>query len=477
MVLICLDRLSLCCTRYLGSPVVSSQCQHTLEVVHYLRENGYHGLMGDHADYCIFDPPKLYSAKKIKLTLKFSVETEQVDMDEVAKALDLNPNRFPLTAGLLGCPRLPETQLQEFHARLIPGKGAPHKTEPGVLIKAVVNYVRTLVNIDDLDSLGAEIFGDTSDPRVAALKAVVAHYSSGTAEGYKKVGAGQSRTGVVYQTLASDTREAEGESKDWYEMVTQGRKATALLSSQQEETLVQLAGLSLQPEVEEIKTAKKKPVDPAVDSQEAVATVAAGEEKPSPAGQYPRPEQAKPPAEAQVPPPVPEVLRTAQERHRQGAMHPMLHQLLTTGELLLPVLLEEQGEQGKLGGGGVHQVYTTLRRRVYGILFNEHHRMFTQGTKKEELVLARGRVQELVKKLSVTPADSIVMKNKEPRQEREVVQERLEAAKQVVCQLERAVGPLQEDTVVREWQPYNRYQQPEAVSPLVLDWGVPTLNR
>ena len=97
--------------------------------------------MGDNSEYCIFDPPKYFSAKKLKLTLKLTVETQQIDMDEVtlahcklsssllqvAKCFDLNPNRFSLTAALLGNSHLTELDLQEFHARLIPGKGAPNK--------------------------------------------------------------------------------------------------------------------------------------------------------------------------------------------------------------------------------------------------------------------------------------------------------------------------------------------------------------
>ena len=46
------------------------------------------------------------------------------------------------------------------------------QTDAGVLIKAVVDYIRTLVNIDDLEALGTEIFGSSGDPRVAKLKQV-----------------------------------------------------------------------------------------------------------------------------------------------------------------------------------------------------------------------------------------------------------------------------------------------------------------
>ena len=380
--------------RYLAVPIMASLDQHCLEVVHFLRENGYHGLLGDSSDYCIFDPPKYYSARKLKLTLKFTVETQMINMDEVAKAFDLNPNRLPLTAALLGGPVLTCEELQEFHARLIPGKEAPNKTDCGVLIKAVVNYVRTLLTVDNVEVLGEEIFGSASDPRVRKLVEVVAYYDSGTAEGYKKARLGKKRAkeGAAVTALASDTKEADLESKDWYDIVTQGRKSSATINGQSEEVVEQMGSLSLREKAKE--TLPKQ--DLVTDSQEAVAAVASNTAKASEDGKYPK-KDSKTEKIPHLPPVNGEVLRTAAERHRQGQMVPALHQLLTTGELLFPVLLEEQGEGGASRmAGGIHLVYRcvsfktylnipyyiyqcrTLRRRVYGILFNEHHRIFTQ---------------------------------------------------------------------------------------------------
>ena len=456
--------------RYLGVPVLASLEHHALEVIHFLWENGYHGLLGDSSEYCIFDPPKYYSAAKLKLTLKFTVETQQVDMDEIAKCLDLNPNRFSLTAGLLGGEGLTAAELQEFHARLIPGKAAPHKTDSGVLIRAVVNYVRTLVNVEDLEALGAEIFG-RGDPRVAKLQAVVGYYSSGTAEGYKKARQGRRKGGAA--TLASDTKEADLESKDWYDMVTQGKKAAALIAGEAEEAAEQLAGMTL--EETDINIEPSGIVkDAATDSREAAAAVAANTARASEQGKYP----AREAAEAVIPTVSAEVLRTAAERHRQGCMVPALHQLLTTGELHLPVLMEEQGEGGAPRlAGGIHLLYRTLRRRVYGILFNEHHRMYTQGRQEDELAMARAKVQELTRKMAAVDPESVIIKNKEPRQEKEVLGERLGAARAVVEQLARAMGPGQGQAVVREWLPYSRYLAPDAVTPLALEWPVPTVQR
>ena len=278
----------------------------------------------------------------------------------MAKAFDLNPNRFSLTAALLGGPVLTCEELQEFHARLIPGKEAPNKTDSGLLIKAVVNYVRTLLTVDDVEALGAEIFGSASDPRVGKLVEVVAYYDSGTEEGYKKARLGKKKVkeGAGVTALASDTKEADLESKDWYDMVTQGRKASALITGQSEEVVEQMGNLSLGSTVKGIEEEATVPkLDLGKDSQEAVAAVASNTAKASEDGKYPG-KDSKMEQTPHLPPVNGEVLRTAAERHRQGQMVPALHQLLTTGELLFPVLLEEQGEGGASRmAGGVHLVF------------------------------------------------------------------------------------------------------------------------
>ena len=70
--------------------------------------------------YLFFTTTRYFSAHKIKLTLKYTVETQEIVMDEVAKSLDLNPNRFALMAGLCGNHVLTMEDLRGFHARLIP---------------------------------------------------------------------------------------------------------------------------------------------------------------------------------------------------------------------------------------------------------------------------------------------------------------------------------------------------------------------
>ena len=127
-------------------------------------------------------------------------------VDEVAKALDLNPNRFSLLASLLGNHILPSYELAEFHNRVAPPtsttsatadsgdkpqpkdqKTASHPNSFDRVIKAVINYIRALPSVDDYDVIAKDVFGtDGSDPRVSCLKESVKYYLQGTKEGYSK---------------------------------------------------------------------------------------------------------------------------------------------------------------------------------------------------------------------------------------------------------------------------------------------------
>ena len=322
-------------------------------------------------------------------------------------------------AALLGNHTLTEADLRQFHIRLIPEfETSPSKVSPDLVIRAVVNYIRTLVNIDDINALGSEIFG-SSDARIVKLKEVVEYYNSGTEDGYKKFRPlkKKKKEGIKISALASDTAQVDSESQEIYNSVTAGKKIATIVSKETDETAERLANLALGEE----KDAK----DIATDSMEAVAAVASNSVKPSENGKYPTKDMRKnsPIRDKPVIPVVnSEVVKTAAERHRQACMSPYLYNLLTTGEILLPVLMEEEG--GDMGG--IHTVYRELRRRVYGIVFNLHHVNFTKQKCDEEVKIAKRKVEEIVKKLAKVKSDSVIIKNNEPRSEREVLNEKLE---------------------------------------------------
>ncbi|XP_078468445.1 constitutive coactivator of PPAR-gamma-like protein 1 isoform X2 [Lampetra planeri] len=62
-----------------------------------------------------------------------------------------------------------------------------------------------------------------------------------------------------------------------------------------------------------------------------------------------------------------EVIRVAEYRHRNGLMHPGVYQVLTTGELKLPVTLEDEANP-ELPPATL--LYRPARQHVYGVLFS-----------------------------------------------------------------------------------------------------------
>ena len=349
------------------------------------------------------------------------------------------------------------------------------KVSTEAVIRAVVNYVRTLVNVDDIEALGAEIFGSSTDVRIGKLKEVVDYYNSGSEDGYKnfKPSKKKKKDSIKVSILTSGSDEDTAESKEISD--SSSEKPETMVSKETEETAERLANLVLSEETNIKEESDTKSKDVAADNKDAVAAVVSNSVKPSENGKYPGKEKKnKVKEKACIPAINSEVLKTAAERHRQATMSPLLYNLLTSGEMLFPVLLEEEG--GEMPN--IHFIFRDLRRRVYGVLFNLHHSNFTRQKFEEEVQASKKRVEEIAKKLAKVKPDSIIMKDSEPRSEREVLNEKLEAATAVVDQLVAAQPPdSAEKIIVREWSSYNRYQQPDTVTPLTLAWPVPTLQR
>ena len=87
---------------HLGVTVACSMEDHHQEVIGFCREHNLQGIIAQDSVYAIFDPPRYFSSNDLKLTYKGSLETKEYIIDEVAKCLNLNPNRFCIFAALLG---------------------------------------------------------------------------------------------------------------------------------------------------------------------------------------------------------------------------------------------------------------------------------------------------------------------------------------------------------------------------------------
>ncbi|XP_042355592.1 constitutive coactivator of PPAR-gamma-like protein 1 [Plectropomus leopardus] len=171
--------------------VVQSIEDHHLEVIALCRENGFHGLVAYDSDYALCNIPFYFSAHALKLSRNGkSLTTSQYLMHEVARQLDLNPNRFVLFASLLGNHILPDEDLAAFHWSLL---GPEHPLASlkvrahqlvlppcDVVIKAVADYVRTIPDITDLEAIAKDIFKHSqtcTDDKVIRFKKAVEYYS------------------------------------------------------------------------------------------------------------------------------------------------------------------------------------------------------------------------------------------------------------------------------------------------------------
>uniref|UniRef100_A0A674CGW6 Family with sequence similarity 120 member A n=1 Tax=Salmo trutta TaxID=8032 RepID=A0A674CGW6_SALTR len=172
--------------------VVQSIEDHHLEVIALCRENGFHGLVAYDSDYALCNIPYYFSAHALKLSRNGkSLTTSQYLMHEVAKQLDLNPNRFVIFASLLGNHILPDEDLAAFHWSLL---GPEHPLASlkvrahqlvlppcDVVIKAVADYVRNMTDFSDLEAIANDIFRHSqsrTDDKVVRFKKAVEYYSA-----------------------------------------------------------------------------------------------------------------------------------------------------------------------------------------------------------------------------------------------------------------------------------------------------------
>ncbi|GFW09943.1 constitutive coactivator of PPAR-gamma-like protein 1 homolog, partial [Trichonephila clavipes] len=103
------------------------------------------------------------------------LETKEYILNEVTRCLNLHPSRICIVAALLGNHILSESDLATFHRSLCPDtKG---KVSSNALIKAVVDYIRNLPSVDDLNEVAWQVFGSNNDERCEKFKQCVQYYS------------------------------------------------------------------------------------------------------------------------------------------------------------------------------------------------------------------------------------------------------------------------------------------------------------
>lgn len=300
---------------HMGVTVACSMDDHHQEVIGFCREHNLQGIIAQESVYTIFDPPRYFSSNNLKLTYKGSLETKEYIMDEIAKCLNLNPNRFCIFAALLGNHILTDEDLQDFRSQF-PNQGQKQRRPNGKLdsatIKTTCDFVRNLQVVDNLDQVGDLVFKSSKSNKadlISRFKQCVQYYLNGTESGFLKYRPrfktpGLSRHGAVLpgQGYQNGQRSQEVHSHG---------------DGAQEGT--------------------------------------------------PRPPGAFPSSEFSLPTVTAEIIRIASERHQKGLMQPMIYQLLTQGEVKLPTVMEDDMSREL---PSYVDLYRPVRQTIYSVLFN-----------------------------------------------------------------------------------------------------------
>uniref|UniRef100_A0AAZ3SBG6 Constitutive coactivator of PPAR-gamma-like protein 1 n=1 Tax=Oncorhynchus tshawytscha TaxID=74940 RepID=A0AAZ3SBG6_ONCTS len=346
--------------------VVQSIEDHHLEVISLCRENGFHGLVAYDSDYALCNIPYYFSAHALKLSRNGkSLTTSQYLMHEVAKQLDLNPNRFVIFASLLGNHILPDEDLAAFHWSLL---GPEHPLASlkvrahqlvlppcDVVIKAVADYVRNMTDFSDLEAIANDIFRHSqsrTDDKVVRFKKAVEYYSA----------ASKSQHFSPYQGNRQRTVENHFKTvKQRYLNFSSENPDSPLLPSQ----------------------AKPTVTSPVAQGLEVISHLNA--QIPSLLSMPTRNHMdiTTPP----LPMVAPEVLRVAQHRHKKGLMYPYIYHILTKGEIKLSVTIEDEANQEL---PSAVQLFRPIRQHVYGVLFS----LAEAKKKAERLAMRRNRLPE-----------------------------------------------------------------------------------
>ncbi|KAJ4439651.1 hypothetical protein ANN_07779 [Periplaneta americana] len=414
-----------------------------------------------------------------------SLETKEYILSEVAKGLGLSPDRFCILAALLGNYLLTEQDLADFYRKLGMTQN-PGKIPVDVLVKTVAGFVKNLPSIDNLDAMAVQVFGSSTDKRATKLKQSVQYYLNGTKDGFLRYRpqpaarrsdvahfSGQTKTppqannkgkqaeNIDTSRFASETAESERDSLAAYnEATANATKAPQIVieppaiggqgdvskttvnelndcdaknHTGEEEDTALTVGMSNSHAVNGGNHSASLLISSSSSSSSSSATSPSrltpdvgwnsqNTKSATGAEDVIGPASNKLTSLPQIPP---EVMRTASERHQKGLMSPYIYQILTQGEIKLPVLMEDETHKEL---PSIHLLYRPVRQMVYAILFNLHHHMYMASKCKEKGEPEKCEIPELRVKEWV-------------------------------------------------WSRNNPYQTPDLVKAEQIGWGVPTIQR
>ncbi|XP_063064154.1 constitutive coactivator of PPAR-gamma-like protein 2 isoform X2 [Engraulis encrasicolus] len=171
--------------------VVQTLEDHHQEVLSLYRDYGFHGLIAQDSEFALCNVPAYFSSHALKLSWNGkNLTTHQYLLSEAARQLGLKTQHLPMFAALLGNHILPDEDLAAFHWSLL---GPEHPLASlkvrahqlvlppcEVVIKAVSEYVASIKDLGNLDSVARDVFKQSqsrTEDKIERFKKAVEYFS------------------------------------------------------------------------------------------------------------------------------------------------------------------------------------------------------------------------------------------------------------------------------------------------------------
>uniref|UniRef100_A0A3Q3IN84 Family with sequence similarity 120C n=1 Tax=Monopterus albus TaxID=43700 RepID=A0A3Q3IN84_MONAL len=171
--------------------VIQTLEDHHQEVLSLYRDYGFAGLIAQDSEFALCNVPAYFSSHALKLSWNGkNLTTHQYLLSEAARQLGLKTQHLPCFAALLGNHILPDEDLAAFHWSLL---GPEHPLASlkvrahqlvlppcEVVIKAVSEYVSSIKDLGNLDSIARDVFKQSQsrmEDKVERFKKAVDYFS------------------------------------------------------------------------------------------------------------------------------------------------------------------------------------------------------------------------------------------------------------------------------------------------------------
>lgn len=425
-----------------GVGVVQTMEDHHLEVLTLFRENGFHGLIAYDSDYALSNISHYFSSQALKLSRNGkSITTSQYLLREVAKHFNMHPSSIAIFAALLGNHILLDEDLAAFHWSLL---GPDHPLASlkmhahqlvlppcEVVIKAVSNYVCSVKDLTDLETIAKDVFKNYQaciDDKVDRFRRAVEYYSitSNIPTTDKKPNCFEGPLGVLAKANSNQLNSPDVPLPPQAEQSEDSvGKYTSRHSPEEKHTPLyeRASPISPVPSINNgnlsLRRTSTKSSTKSDDIPGAAVTDSYGKwnksgDPPNSAGtmdvelegietdlppssdggleskdpQNHIPSLLSMPTRSHMditapalPTVAPDVMRVAEHRHKSGLMYPNIYNVLSKGEIKLSVTIEDDTNTDL---PSAVQLFRPIRQYVYGVLFS-----VAQTRRKAEILAMR----------------------------------------------------------------------------------------